>query len=214
MNSVSICLVLLVSSCFAAETTGSGDGYEYDPYDWVEWYMREFCVKYVPEQCSIDYRMYYEDYYISRLESPCYCDDVTAMRATLEEDCSSLENAPIIITNPKDGKMLAFGQDGLTVVEGEAEASIQWTYQPSCYGGVTLNNGDNSINIYYDPNLKTIMNEDGLFALNSIKGFKWVSEIKFLKAEPGTPWKRYQWDVSRVLTSFEATMMRASTLFF
>merc|ERR1712029_604369 len=77
--------------------------------------------------------------------------------------------------------------------------------------GVTLNNGaENSLNVYYDPNLKTIMNEDGLFALNSIKGFKWVSEIKFLKAEPGTPWKRYQWDVSRALTSFDTTLMRAS----
>ena len=30
------------------------------------------------------------------------------------------------------------------------------------------------------------------------KGFKWASEVKFLEDDPGTPWKRYQWDIARV----------------
>merc|ERR1712198_38712 len=82
MNSVSICL-LLIGVAAGQEATGTGtEGYE--AYDWIEWYMREFCVKYVPEQCLPEYRTYYEDYFISRLESPCYNCGSTAMKRSLE----------------------------------------------------------------------------------------------------------------------------------
>ena len=51
---------------------------------------------------------------------------------------------------------------------------MTWTYKPTCDGKVTLiNNIDapfNVLNVTYDANLKTIMNKDGLFALNSKKG--------------------------------------------
>merc|ERR1712111_60065 len=201
MNSVSICL-LLIGVAAGQEATGTGtEGYV--AYDWIEWYMREFCVKYVPEQCLPEYRTYYEDYFIGRLESPCYNCGSTAMKRSFgEENCSSLENTPINIFNLKDGKMLGINSEGnLTVEQASFAIDLIWTYKTSCYGVTLTNqNPDNievDINIYYDPTLKTIMNEEGQFALNSRKGFKWVSEIKFLKAEPGTPWLRYQWDPVR-----------------
>ena len=51
---------------------------------------------------------------------------------------------------------------------------MTWTYKPTCDGKVTLINNIgapfNVLNVTYDANLKTIMNKDGLFALNSKKG--------------------------------------------
>ena len=51
---------------------------------------------------------------------------------------------------------------------------MTWTYKPTCDGKVTLINNIDApfhvLNVTYDANLKTIMNEDGLFALNSKKG--------------------------------------------
>ena len=204
MNSVSFCLAL-IGLAAGQETTGSGTE-SYAAYDWVEWYMREFCVKYVPEQCDPEYRTYYEDYYISRLESPCYNCGATAMKRSNydstyeEESCPTLENTPISIINPYDGKMLGVDAAGsLSVEQPSSSINLAWTYKTSCYGVTLTNQNDNNeFNVYYDPTLKTLMNEDGLFALNSKKGLKWVSEIKFLKAEPGTPWKRFQWDPVRI----------------
>merc|ERR1719187_2863967 len=125
MNSISICL-LLIGVAAGQETTGTG----YEAYDWIEWYMREFCVKYVPKQCLPEYRTYYEDYFISRLESPCYNCGSTAMKRSLErafgeEDCSSLENTPINIFNLKDGKM--FGLTKLLATVSLSPIRIQTT---------------------------------------------------------------------------------------
>merc|ERR1712098_114507 len=163
-----------------------------------------------------------EDYFISRLESPCsYCeDDLHSSYQEEEMFCCNLEETWITISNPKDGKMLGIetvclnkeiSQLGersdldlvfLEMMEPTLDLEMTWTYKPTCDGKVTLINNigapGNVLNVTYDANLKTMMNEDRLFALNSKKGFKWVSELKYLKAEPGTPWLRYQWDVLRV----------------
>merc|ERR1712064_60419 len=160
---------------------------------------------------SSGFRTQYEDYFIGRLESPChYCEDLYVNRK--DENCSTLEETPINIINPKDGKMLGIdyedddidaGDDDLIVKKPMYTGELTWFYKPTCDGKVTLTNEltESSLNVTYDVNLKTIMNEDGLFALNSKKGFKWVSEIKYLKPELVTPWKRYQWDIVRLPAS-------------
>ena len=77
----------------------------------MEWHKREFCVKNVPEQCKPEIRTQYEDYFIGRLESPCfYCEDVYVNRE--DESCYYLEETSLTISNPKDGKMLAIDYDG------------------------------------------------------------------------------------------------------
>ena len=62
----------------------------------------------------------------------------------------------------------------LTVEQASFAIDLIWTYKTSCYGVTLINqNPDNieaEVNIYYDPTLKTIMNEEGQFALNSRKG--------------------------------------------
>ena len=73
--------------------------------------MREFCVKYVPEQCEPEFRTQYENYFIGRLESPCfYCEDVYVNRE--DESCFNLEETWLTISNPKDGKMLGIDYEG------------------------------------------------------------------------------------------------------
>ena len=56
-----------------------------------------------------------------------------------------------------------------------------------------------TISLTYSQKEGTLMNEDGLFALNSRRGLKWVSEVKYLADQPQTPWKRYQWETKRVV---------------
>merc|ERR1712029_1065311 len=115
------------------------------------------------------------------------------------------EETSLTISNLKDGKMLALAiEDGadLATMKPTYSTEMTWTYKPTCDGKVTLINNIDApfhvLNVTYDANLKTIMNEDGLFAFNSKKGFKWASEVKFLKPELVTPWKRYQWDIVRL----------------
>merc|ERR1712098_907003 len=147
--------------------------------------IREECIRYKAKECPPEFKLDHEDYFISRLESPWSC---------YEED-SPLEKIPINIINPKNGKVLEISGDSgsFAVASANGGNSQSWTYKPSRDGGVLLTNIETSETTSFTYNQKegTLMNEDGLYALNSKKGLKWVTEVKYLADQPQTPWKRY-----------------------
>ena len=86
---------------------------------------------------------------------------------------------PLGLGPPKSGLISLFlddlvNFDDLEMMEPTLDLEMTWTYKPTCDGKVTLINNigapGNVLNVTYDANLKTMMNEDGLFALNSKKG--------------------------------------------
>jgi len=155
--------------------------------------IRGWCLTHKPKLCPPEFKIDHEDYYIGRLESPWFC---------FEED-TTLEKIPVNIINPYNGKVLEINRDSgsIAVAPANAESNQKWTYKPSCDGGVMLTNLETSetISLTYSQKEGTLMNEDGLFALNSRRGLKWVSEVKYLADQPQTPWKRYQWETKRVV---------------
>ena len=155
--------------------------------------IRGWCLTHKPKLCPPEFKIDHEDYYIGRLESPWFC---------FEED-TTLEKIPVNIINPYNGKVLEINRDSgsIAVAPANAENNQKWTYKPSCDGGVMLTNLETSetISLTYSQKEGTLMNEDGLFALNSRRGLKWVSEVKYLADQPQTPWKRYQWETKRVV---------------
>ena len=135
----------------------------------------------------------YEEYYISRLESPWSCE---------EGDSSTIKDIPFHIVNVFDGKVLEMDpESGEMVVNTPTGADSQkWTFVPSCEGGeVSLTNLGSSavVQSTYNSKDKTF-SKDQTFAFNAKRGgLRWEQELKYLKGTKN-PWKRFQWEMKRV----------------
>ena len=142
------------------------------------------------EHCEIFSAGGYEEYYISRLESPWSCE---------EGDSSTIKDIPFHIVNVFNGRLLGMDADtGEMVVNTPTGGDEQkWTFVPSCDSGdIVLTNlgSSGAVKLSYNREEKTL-SKDQTFALNSRRGFKWDNKVQYEK-ETGNPWKRYQWEMT------------------